>query len=93
VTYDATGSDDGAYEAEDVSDHGCDRNESNSSLGPIGHTRCSLLAGLTGASARRNLSAKLARRLTKDAFKGAIKLRQRLKANVVCDFANAEVRV
>ena len=85
--------DDGAYEAEDVSDHGCDRNESNSSLGPIGHTRCSLLAGLTGASARRNLSAKLARRLTKDAFKGAIKLRQRLKANVVCDFANAEVRV
>ena len=42
----------------------------------IGHTRCSLLGGLTGASAGRNPRAKLARRLAEHALKGAIELRQ-----------------
>ena len=39
------------------------------------------------------MRAEIARRFTKDAFERAVELRQRLKADVICDFADAEIRV
>ena len=43
--------------------------------------------------AGRHPRPKLAGRLTENAFECAIELRERLKADVVCDFADAEIRV
>ena len=42
---------------------------------------------------RVEMSAKFCRRLTKDALKHSIELRERLKSDVVRDFANAPVRI
>src|SRR5215470_962456 len=55
--------------------------------------RCSESDGSTCALAGRNLRAEFAGRLAKDPFESAIELRQRLKPNVVGDFANAKIRV
>ena len=39
------------------------------------------------------MRAEIGGRLTKNPFERAIELRQGLKADVVCDFADAEIRV
>ena len=52
-----------------------------------------LLGGPATASARRNSRSELGGRLAKNAFECSIKLRERLKADVVCYFADAEIRI